>query len=336
MPKSQFRLIGFILPLVLVGLVALAPAAFAQKHKDRTEPAVYTPPTLEITASPSVVTVCADDSGAATGRVQLNAKSDFSGSPRYKWSVSGGRLDGEGANPTWDLSGQQPGYYKAFVEAGTTEECVAFSSVTILVVKCEPRPPACPNIVISCPDKVGPNQPLTFSASVAGGTSGIAQVYNWTVSAGRITSGEGTNTITVDTTGLAGQTVKATLVMTGYGALNCSASCQVQIQPELPNCRKFDEFAAISRNDEKARLDNYGIEIQADPTSTAYIIVYPGQKGKPGEAQQRITHMVDYLVNTRGIDRRRVVTLIGPARAEFGAELWTCPQGARPPMPKAN
>ena len=334
MPKSQFRSIGFILPLVLAGLVALAPKALAQNQN--TAPVAYTPPALQLTASPSVVTVCADESSQATGRVQLGAKSDLSGTPRYKWSVSGGRIDGEGANPTWDLTGAQPGYYKAFVEAGTTEECVAFSSVTVLVVKCPPRPPVCPNIVISCPDKVGPNQPLTFSASVAGGTNGVTPVYNWTVSAGRITAGEGTNTITVDTTGLAGRSVKATLVMTGYGSLNCSASCVGQIQPELPNCRKFDEFAAINRNDEKARLDNYAIEIQNDPTATGYIIVYPGQKGRPGAVQQRITHMVDYMVNTRGIDRSRVITIIGPTRTEFGAELWTCPSGAKAPTPKAN
>lgn len=337
MPKSQFRSIGFILPLVLAGLVALAPEAFAQKSKHRTEPIVYTPPTLQVTASPGVVTVCADDSSQAAGRVQLDAKSDFSSTPRYKWSVSGGRLDGEGPNPTWDLSRQEPGYYKAFVEAGTTGECVAFSSVTVLVVKCAPRPPICPNIVISCPDKVAPNQPMTFTASVAGGTAGITPVYNWTVSAGRITEGQGTNTITVDTTGLAGQSVTATLKMAGYGSLNCSATCVGQIQPEPPpSCRKFDEFAAISRNDQKARLDNYAIEMQNDPTSTAYIIVYPGQKGKPGEGQQRITQMVDYLVNSRGIDRHRIITLIGPARAEFAAELWTCPQGAKAPTPRSG
>jgi len=33
--------------------------------------------------------------------------------------------------------------------------------------------------------------------------------------------------------------------------------------------RKFDEYSKIQRNDEKARLDNYGIELQNDPTSTA-------------------------------------------------------------------
>ena len=156
-------------------------------------------------------------------------------------------------------------------------------------------------------------------------------VYEWTVSAGRIVSGEGTNCITVDTTGLAGQSVRATLTMPGYSDLNCQASCLVQIPNELPKCRKFDEYSNITRNDEKARLDNYGIELQNDPTSTAYVVVYPGREGKPGEVQQRSTRVVDYLVNSRGIDRQRITVIVGSAREQLMVELWVCPQGAKPP-----
>ena len=70
-----------------------------------------------------------------------------------------------------------------------------------------------------------------------------------------------------------------------------------------------------------------------DPTATAYIIVYPGRSGKAGEVQRHTTRQVDYLVNSRGIDARRIVTLTGRTKEELMVELWLVPQGAKPPVP---
>jgi hypothetical protein len=161
-------------------------------------------------------------------------------------------------------------------------------------------------------------------------TSGLAPIYDWTVSAGTIIEGQGTPTIKVDTTGLAGQTVKATLSMGGY-TMDCSASCAVSIPLPEAKCRKFDEFPDISLNDIKARLDHYGVEIQNDPTATAYIIVHPGRSGRPGEVQRQTARMVDYLINSRGMDARRIITVVGDMREELLVELWACPQGTTPP-----
>ena len=172
-------------------------------------------------------------------------------------------------------------------------------------------------------------EPLTFRSAVTGGSSNVRQTYNWTVSAGRITDGQGTETIHVDTTGLAGQAVTATLSMGGYN-LDCTATCTVQF-PVPVECRKFDEFPAVAYNDEKARLDNYAIELQNDPTATAYVIIYPGQRERPGDVQKQTTRLVDYMVNSRGISAPRVVTLVGPARDVLMIELWLCPQGAKGP-----
>ena len=93
-----------------------------------------------------------------------------------------------------------------------------------------------------------------------------------------------------------------------------NARLTVRVSVPLPKLisRKFDEFPDISRNDEKARLDNFGIELQNDPTATAYVIVYPGRSSKRGEVQHHASRIVDYLVNSRGLDQSRIVTLVGP------------------------
>ncbi|HKO99169.1 MAG TPA: hypothetical protein VJU86_19375 [Pyrinomonadaceae bacterium] len=328
MLRYERRFIALFLPVALVGIFALSTSAIAQKKVvvvDRS----FTPPNLSLAADPQVITVC---EGAGPAIVQLNARATSDNPIRYRWTTSGGRITGDGATVSWDLSGLQPGYYKAYVDIDTgsgDELCQAFSSTAVLVNKCPPPPPVCPNVSIICPDKAELGQPLTFSSNVTGGSPDVTPIYNWTVSAGRIIEGQGTPTIRVDTTGLAGQAVTATLSMGGY-TLDCSASCSVQLPVPL-ECRKFDEFPTLSYNDEKARLDTYAIELQNDPTSTAYVIVYPGQRGRPGAVERQTKRIVDYLVNSRGIDASRIITLVGPSRDSLLVELWLCPQGAKPP-----
>lgn len=327
--RSHSRLLGYLLPIALAAFF-LPQEASAQKTK---QTLVYAPPSLSLTSDTSVVSACA----GTRSQVQLNARaSSPSGSQiRYHWSTSGGRIEGDGPVVSWDVSGLAPGVYKAFIEIETGNndgECQAFTSTSLVVKPCPPVQPTCPNVEIVCPTDIGVDQPLTFSSVVSGGTPTVAPVYNWSVSAGTIIEGQGTSSIRVDTTGLAGQTVKATLSMGGF-TQDCSASCAVSIPVPQAKCRKFDEFPDISRNDEKARLDNYGVELQNDPTSTAYVVIYPGRSGKPGDVQKHTTRIVDYLVNSRGIDARRIVTLVGGARDLLMVELWTCPQGATPPNP---
>jgi hypothetical protein len=175
------------------------------------------------------------------------------------------------------------------------------------------------------------DQPVTFTSSLSGGSGNVTPIFNWTVSAGRIIGGQGTNSIKVDTTGLAGQTLSATLSMAGYN-LDCSASCSISFPVPL-KASKFDEFGELARNDEKARLDNYAIELQNDPTSTAYVIIYPGPGERTAQVQSQKSRIVDYLVNSRGFDAGRIVTVVGPPRAYVTVELWAVPKGAPLPTP---
>lgn len=331
MLRRQSPLRGSFLLLALAGISIFASQTFAQKVR---EVVSYSPPTLSMSADPMVVTTCPGEVAMTSSRVQLqaNASSPSGNAIRYTWRASAGRINGDGPSVSWDLSGLSPGYYKAFVEIDTAtdeEECEAFASTTVLV-RCPP--PVCPNVAIVCPEKIAVNQPLTFSSTITGGSANVTPIYNWTVSAGRIVEGQGTSSITVDTTGLEGQTVSASLSMGGYN-LDCSATCAVGIPIPLPPSRKFDEFPDIARNDEKARLDNYAIELQNDPTATAYVIVYPGQRSRPGDVQRHTNRIVDYLVNTRGIDGGRIMTITGPVRGELFIELWLTPQGAVAPLP---
>jgi len=331
--RHQFpRLIGFVAPIALVVSLSAA-SVFAQKPQVIS--ATNAPLSLSLTADANIVRAC-DNSGAPQVQLTAKAVSPSNNPIKYRWTTSDGTIIGEGPVVMWNLAGLKPGYHKASLDilsVGNDGTCSAFSSVSVLVNPCAEVKPVCPAIEISCPTTVAVDQPLTFTSRYSGGVpANVRPVYNWTVSAGTIIEGQGTDTIKVDTKGLAGQSVRASLSMGGYN-LECAADCAVTIPLPKPVGYKFDEFPDIARNDEKARLDNLAISLQQDPTATGYVIVFPGRTSKRAEVQDHFGRVVDYLVNSRGMDRSRIKTIEGPKKDRLSVQLWITPQGATPPNP---
>jgi hypothetical protein len=319
--------------LILTAVVVMVATSSTQAQRRR-RTTVSGPPSLALTAEPNVVRAC--EGQPATVQLLAHATSASGNAIRYRWTVDGGTLTGRGATTTWDLTGARAGTYHAVADVDEgDDDCAAFASVGVIVLDCPPPlppPPACPEVRISCPDHATEKAPVAFTTTLSGGTPGIAPTYNWTVSNGHIISGQGTDSITVDTAGLAGQTITATVDVGGYG-IPCPASCSVSLPIEEIS-KKFDEYYDIARNDEKARLDNYGIELQSDPGRQGYVIVYPSSKAKSNDAQERAQRISDYLINSRGIDPSRFTVKIGAARENWLIELWVVPQGAAPPLPQ--
>src|SRR6267154_1757268 len=327
---------GLALATVVAMLVFTSADAKPKKKKHKERDRVSGAPSLSLAADPTTIRSCNDESSRV--RLVATARSADGVPLRYTWTTPAnvGRRRGDGANMTWDLAGVPPGVYQASVEVddGRDLNCVAFSSVSIIVTDCPPPPPpppVCPTVNVSCPEAANENAPVTFTANISGGSPNVTPGYNWTVTAGRIISGQGTPKITVDTSGLAGQTVRANVDITGFN-MPCPASCSVSI-PIMNKPRKFDVYYDIARNDEKARLDNYAIQLQNEPGSQGYVIVYPSRRAGPNDAQARAQRITDYLVNSRGIDPHRVVITMGPAREDWMVELWVVPEGTPPPTP---
>ena len=82
-----------------------------------------------------------------------------------------------------------------------------------------------------------------------------------------------------------------------------------------------------------ARLDNFAIELQNEPGSTAYIFAYA-----PEESGKRILGLAkDYLVNSRGIPEDRITTVYGGRNdvlSEPRVQLMIRPAGAARPKPQ--
>lgn len=199
----------------------------------------------------------------------------------------------------------------------------------------------CPYPVnISAPVSVNDGDLITFTSDVAYGGSASLN-YTWTVSPSeaRIVSGAGTQTITVDSTGLGSQRVTATLVVDdGSGDAMCRQNAQASTNvvlktPPQPECKPFDQFQSVAFDDDKARLDNLAIELQNAPDAQAYIMIYAGRTSRAGQADLLGKRTTDYLVNQRGVDSGRITIVNGGYRDTDFIEIFICPPGAKTPQP---
>ncbi len=260
----------------------------------------------------------------------------------YNYTVSGGRIVGSGSNVSWDLSGAKAGSYTITVgvEDGCAN-CGPSQTKTITVKDCPGcvKPCDCPTISVSGPtEQVQACTPMVFTAGVAGGSQ-ESTTYNWTVLNGKITDGQGTSVIKVDTCGLEGQTVTATVEAGGLceSCNNKTASASADVAPLPPTLRstKREDFDFKDNNDLKGRLNNVNIELQNDPASKAYVIIYDGDSMKPKNAKTVKAATIKAL-NFLQYDLSRYVFVEGGKRAGHAGpslEIYTVPAGATAPTP---
>jgi hypothetical protein len=180
---------------------------------------------------------------------------------------------------------------------------------------------------------------ITFTADTEySGTAALNYTWDVTPHEAKVLSSTGTK-LTVDSTGLGGQRVTATVTVddgSGEAACRQSAQASTSVKPperhESPS-RQFDVCCSCSFDDQKARLDNLAVELQNDPTATTYVIAYGGRASRVGQADALGARAREYLVSQRGIDRSRITVMNGGFREEDCVELWIIPAGAAPPQP---
>ena len=197
----------------------------------------------------------------------------------------------------------------------------------------------CPVVVVSCPSEgLWTGTPITFTARGDPTNPTAKPEFKWTVSAGKITVGQGTSKITVGTDDLAFVPVTATVEVLG---ITTTCATQASCTTEVINCGlatpvKFDEYGDISFEDEMARLDNFAIQLENEPGAQGYIFAYGSQKTGSKVVESRLKRAQSYLVKKHGVEAGRIVTQKGGSRAELTVELFIVPMGSTPPGPSTQ
>src|SRR5688572_22960151 len=172
-------------------------------------PPISDPPIVRITSSTSLINFCPPwthsiDNCSANREVELSASAggpDVDAKLLYVWAVSAGRIRGKGQKVIWDLGDVADGTYTANVEVNDDTGLAATDSTQVTIALCRScisRESPCPTIVVSCPENAKSNQSMTFQAHVYGGDPTLKVTYTWSVSAGKISGGQGSSTVTID------------------------------------------------------------------------------------------------------------------------------------------
>ncbi|HMF57559.1 MAG TPA: hypothetical protein VK619_14550 [Pyrinomonadaceae bacterium] len=288
--------------------------------------------------------------GSASAQRLRNGRMEITTNPGAYPVVIDGQANGE-TSTTGRIIELQPGahtvevvmpngsrWIRQFTIVSGRKQCIVLNyAPTPITIAHSPCPyPA----NVSAPAVVNEGDVITFSSDVSyGGSSALN--YTWTISpaSARLVSGAGTPTITVDTTGLGRQRVTAILVVDdGSGESACRQAAQAStnvtpLTPPVRQPRRFDEFPSLNYDDLKARLDNLAIQLQNEPDSTGYIIVYGGRTSRAGQAERLGQRARDYLTQQRNLDSSRLVIVNGGLRDADTFEIWLVPQGAQAPQP---
>jgi hypothetical protein len=193
---------------------------------------------------------------------------------------------------------------------------------------------------VSAPKQVTEGEIITYTADVSyTGTAPLKYTWRVTPSSAKVISGLGTATLNVDSTGLGGQRITATLTADdGSADPACAQTVQAvaviaPIEKKVIVAREFDECNNCTFDDQKARLDNLAVELQNDPSTRGYIIAYGGRMSPVGQVNKLMSRARDYLVTQRGIDASRLMVVNGGFREDDSVELWIVPSGAAAPLP---
>ena len=179
---------------------------------------------------------------------------------------------------------------------------------------------------------VAAGTPMKFVATLTGKTDNLTLEYEWKVSAGTIMSGQGTCSITVDTTGLAnGTNITAEVTVKGLPE-NCpnTASETGSVKVRRIELEILDQFGKLPRDEVKARMDALFVGLGNEPNGQGYIINY----GTDAEIAAREKIIREHIA-FRKYDANRITFIRGGANPNGGVwtKIWILPPGAEPPTP---
>jgi len=195
------------------------------------------PPTIDsFTSSSTTLRVCTfhpELYDKPEVNLLVNATDPDGDALQYEYSTTGGSISGKGKSVIWDLSNALQQAHDVRVKVTDGRGGRVEAALTVNMVdggSCDPPPPPCPIVKVSCPEEMNKSKPFVFSVLIEGeGTNQPS--FRWKLNAGRIAKGQYGREIEATTTGANGfEEITATVVVGGFDP-SCitTASCSTKI-----------------------------------------------------------------------------------------------------------
>lgn len=195
--------------------------------------------------------------------------------------------------------------------------------------------PLCPTLQFVAPVyEVKQGQSLTLTIKVTGGDPNVTPTYNWAISDGIISSGQGTSKIEIDTAEVQGATVTATVEIGGMDRVCSVVQSHTVAVIKKPVAVKVYEGNFVNNADLEKQIDEL-VMARVMAQGKGYIIFYAGRKA-PATEIKRLTDMVKARIKNDKEDAAQYIIIEGGARDATAFELWTAVPDADPPKPNPS
>jgi len=188
--------------------------------------------------------------------------------------------------------------------------------------------PGCPSIKLLGPDKVTmAGQPMVFTVTLDQAYAGMIS-YRWSATGGQISSGQGTASIIVDSTGA--QMIGAAVEIIGLPGGCPNRLSERDVPVTVPQCGlPPDEYGQITWEDERARLDNLAVYLADEPGGQAYFRMYVTEMQGEKYARHHAQRILAYFRSRwRKLKVSETVFVFKVVPAEEGSTaIWIFPKG---------
>jgi hypothetical protein len=149
----------------------------------------------------------------------VNATDPDGDALQYEYSTTEGSISGKGTSVIWNLKDVPRGPHEVRVTVSDGKGGKVEAALTVRTVDasiCDPPPPPCPVVKVSCPEELEKSKPFVFSILIEGeGT--YKPSFHWKLNAGRIVKGQDGREIEATTTGANGfDSITATVEVRGF------------------------------------------------------------------------------------------------------------------------
>lgn len=207
-----------------------------------------------------------------------------------------------------------------------------FTSLLILIflptIFAQSRTAPCPVVSVSGGGIVRPGDEMIFTAEVSGSAASSILEYEWTTTKGKIVSGQGTRSISIDTTGLKGENITAEVKIKGLyeNCPNTASEIGSVVQPIITE--PLDYFGKLSDDEIKARLANLYFALEQNLSSRGYIQI-SGTAKEIANRRRQIKKAIRFF--KLDANRTTVAECERLDAVEFRTIVWIVPPGAKFP-----
>jgi len=209
---------------------------------------------------------------------------------------------------------------------------VLFTNLVVSAQTDSPTPQKCPTLDATLsPSLVNVGEILTATAVLT--DADIKDLkFKWFINGGIILEGQGKSEILAQQLPEhAGESLTVTVTVEGFAngcpAISDSATTDIAKKPVAIS---FERYGKLNVNAEKARLDNFVINLQQDSISQGLILVSFDKQSGNKYRQSKIQRVFDYLTVKRKLEANRILFAVTENDYEETI-LLIVPPGAEPP-----